>query len=145
MSTSELAKRRIVVGVDGSLPSKAALAWAVNEAALTGAEVEAVTTYYWYPMPINDIDCKGMAKHVLEDAIRDVAFPAQPVKIISRVVEGKAARALLDSAARADLLVVGSRGHNGLTETLLGSVAQHCIHHASCPVVVIRDPETTRA
>ena len=43
-----------------------------------------------------------------------------------------------------ELLVIGSRGHNGFTEALLGSVAQHCIHHAACPVVVIRGSRTGR-
>ena len=54
------------------------------------------------------------------------------------VVEDNPARALLDAAKGADLLVVGSRGHGGFTEALLGSVGQHCVHHAECPVVVIR-------
>src|SRR5215472_6726119 len=126
MGTSELARRRIVVGVDGSAPSTAALAWAVSEAAITNAAVEAITAYYWFPMPIKDIDYRGLAQHVLDDAIRDVASAAEPVRITGHVVEGNAARALLDTAASADLLVIGSRGHNGFTEALLGSVAQHC-------------------
>ena len=45
----------------------------------------------------------------------------------------------LNASAGADLLVVGSRGHGGFVEALLGSVGQHCVHHATCPVVVIRD------
>jgi nucleotide-binding universal stress UspA family protein len=45
---------------------------------------------------------------------------------------------LIDEADGADLLVVGSRGHGGFTEALLGSVSQHCVHHARCPVVIIR-------
>ena len=56
----------------------------------------------------------------------------------ARVVEGNAAQVLLDALDGADLLVVGSRGHGGFTEALLGSVSQHCVHHARCPVVVIR-------
>jgi nucleotide-binding universal stress UspA family protein len=48
---------------------------------------------------------------------------------------------LLDASDTADLLVVGSRGHGGFTEALLGSVSQHCVHHAHCPVVVIRGQE----
>ena len=59
--------------------------------------------------------------------------------ITQKVVEGNAARVLLDASAGADLLVVGSRGHGGFVEALLGSVGQHCVHHATCPVVVIRD------
>jgi nucleotide-binding universal stress UspA family protein len=56
------------------------------------------------------------------------------------VVRDNAARALIDAAKDADLLVVGSRGHSGFTEALLGSVGQHCVHHAHCPVVVVRTP-----
>jgi nucleotide-binding universal stress UspA family protein len=142
---ADASEGRIVVGVDGSVPSKAALAWAVCEAARTNRVVEAVTAYYWFPMPINDVDYKALATHVVADAIHDVTKAASPVKIISRVVEGNAARALLDAAAEADLLVVGCRGRHGFTEALLGSVAQHCIHHAACPVVVIRGTVANRA
>ena len=54
------------------------------------------------------------------------------------VREGNAAQVLLDAAQGADLLVVGSRGHGGFTEALLGSVSQHCVHHAQCPIVIVR-------
>jgi nucleotide-binding universal stress UspA family protein len=56
-----------------------------------------------------------------------------------QVTEGHPARILLDASGGADLLVAGSRGHGGFAEALLGSVSQHCVQHASCPVVVIRD------
>jgi hypothetical protein len=55
-----------------------------------------------------------------------------------KVMEGNAAQVLVTESAGADLLVVGSRGHGGFVEALLGSVGQHCAHHAACPVVVIR-------
>ena len=54
------------------------------------------------------------------------------------MAEGNAAQVLLDASDGAELLVVGSRGHGGFTEALLGSVGQHCVQHANCPVVVIR-------
>jgi len=141
-------ERRIVVGVDGSVPSKAALAWAVKQARLTGAAVEAVMAWefpvtYGYPVPVpSGIDYAGIAAEVVADAIAEVSSPGEPVKIRSMVAEGSPARVLLDASAGAELLVVGSRGHGGFTEALLGSVGQHCVHHATCPVVVIRDSVT---
>jgi nucleotide-binding universal stress UspA family protein len=63
----------------------------------------------------------------------------QPGGSRATVRQGNAAQVLLDDAKGAELLVVGSRGHGGFTEALLGSVGQHCVHHATCPVVVIRD------
>jgi len=55
------------------------------------------------------------------------------------VVKAAPARALLEQSKGAALLVVGCRGHGGLSEALLGSVSQHVVHHAPCPVVIIRD------
>ena len=142
-------ERRIVVGVDGSAPSKAALAWAVKQAALTGAVVEAVmawefpVTYGGYMMPVpDDVDYAGIAAKVVAGAIAEVCAPGEPAKIRSTVAEGHAAQVLLDAADGAELLVVGSRGHGGFTGALLGSVSQHCAQHATCPVVVIRDSVT---
>ena len=146
MTTEPEAGRRIVVGVDGSAPSKAALAWAVRQARLTGATVEAIIAWqypapYGYTMPAApeiNYDYGQIAAEVIAGTIAEVCGQDEPVKVISRVVEGNAAQVLLDASARAELLVVGSRGHGGFFEALLGSVGQHCVHHATCPVVVIR-------
>ena len=137
-------ERRIVVGVDGSVPSKVALAWAVRQARLTGAAVEAVVAWeypvtFGYPLPKSGVDHQAVAARAVADAIVEVSGPGEPVKISSKVAEGNAARVLVDASAGAELLVVGSRGYGGFVEALLGSVGQHCVHHASCPVVVIRD------
>jgi nucleotide-binding universal stress UspA family protein len=138
---------RIVVGVDGSESSRAALAWAVREAALTGATVDAVHAWqvpvpygygYGYAMILPVPDLEQAAGQVLDKAVAEVADLAPGVEIRTVIVEGNPARALLDAAKDADLLVVGSRGHGGFAEALLGSVSQHCVHHADCPVVVIR-------
>jgi nucleotide-binding universal stress UspA family protein len=139
---------RIVVGVDGSPSSKAALAWAVEQAGLTGASVEAVIAWH-YPVAVGGIpfaplgaadfaDYGEFATHVLSDAIAETVDPDGPVKVSSVVSSGNAAQVLLEAAAGAELLVVGSRGHGGFTEALLGSVSQACVHHAHCPVVIIR-------
>jgi nucleotide-binding universal stress UspA family protein len=145
----ENGQHRIVVGVDGSVPSKAGLAWAIRQARLTGAAVEAVIAWEFpaitgYPVPVSDVDWEDLAAQALSDAIADVAAGAQPVKIATKVKKGNAAQVLLEEAAGADLLVVGSRGHGGFVEALLGSTGQHCVHHATCPVVVIRDSVTGR-
>jgi nucleotide-binding universal stress UspA family protein len=138
---------RIVVGVDGSASSKAALAWAVRQAALTGASVDAVHAWhvpvsysygYGYSMALPVPDVEKFEGEVLDEAIAETADLAPRVEIRPVLVEDNPAHALLDAAEGADLLVVGSRGHGGFAEALLGSVGQHCVHHADCPVVVIR-------
>ena len=138
--------RRIVVGVDGSASSKAALRWAMRQAQLTGAEVEAVTAW-WYPTgygmaPVSDgaIDFEGDARKVLAGALAEVCGVAPDVVVRSCVAEGHPAELLLREAVGADLLVVGSRGHGGFAAALLGSVSQHCVQHATCPVLVMREP-----
>jgi len=138
---------RIVVGVDGSDPAKAALAWAIRQGRLTGATIEGVIAWeppvnYGYPIPVvPSTDFEQLARDVTL-AISDVSSPDDQVPIRWKVVEGNAAQVLLDASAGADLLVVGSRGHGGFVEALLGSVGQHCVHHATCPVVVIRNSVT---
>jgi nucleotide-binding universal stress UspA family protein len=147
-----MSEHRIVVGVDGSESSKAALAWAVGQAELTDATVEAVIAWQ-YPInfagagyapmgPLMGTDFADTAEQTLRTAVSESVDPAGPVKVSSTVREGNPAHILLDAAKDADLLVVGSRGHGGFAEALLGSVSQHCVHHAPCPVVVIRGHKT---
>jgi nucleotide-binding universal stress UspA family protein len=141
-------QHRIVVGVDGSPSSKAALAWAVEQAKLTDASVEAVMAWQ-YPIsfaraayapigPPRDADFAAEAEQVLGAAIIETADPSGSVKVDAIVREGNPAKVLLAEAADADLLVLGSRGHGGFAEALLGSVSQHCVHHAQCAVVIMR-------
>jgi nucleotide-binding universal stress UspA family protein len=135
--------RRIVVGVDGSPPSREALCWAVRQAALTGSVVDAViawhdpASYAGYAWLIADTCDRDLAGKALSDVV-DSAIPAgSAVAVRQRVIEGHAARVLPDAAHGADLLVVGSRGHGGFPGALLGSVSQHCAQHSPCPVVII--------
>jgi nucleotide-binding universal stress UspA family protein len=141
---------RIVVGVDGSPSSKTALIWALRQAELTGASVEAVIAWH-LPVAAGGIpfappgtmigaDFEGVARTVLSAAITEAVDPASAVKISSTVVEGNVAQVLLEAAKGAELLVVGSRGHGGFAGALLGSVSQHCAHHAPCPLVIVREP-----
>ncbi|HUZ26952.1 MAG TPA: universal stress protein [Streptosporangiaceae bacterium] len=147
MPAQEEKAGRIVVGVDGSEPGDAALRWAVRQAELTGASVDAVIVweypaalsgYGMGPIPMYDNDFPVVAEKTVTEAISKAVDPASHVQVRAQVVEGGAALALLNAAEGADLLVVGSRGHGGFAGALLGSVSQHCVHHARCPVVVIR-------
>ena len=134
---------RIVVGVDGFEPSMAALRWAIHQARLTGAVVEAVTAWHvpvgtgWLPaadMP----DYQEDAFDVLAEAMAQMYVIDPDVEVCPRVVKGQAGQVLVDAAEGADLLVVGCRGHGGLVGAMLGSVSQFCAHHAPCPVVIMR-------
>lgn len=139
-------KYRIVAGVDGSQPSVEALRWAVHQAELTGGTVDAVIAWQypvsaiglgWAPAPgLDGSDFAELAAKTLSDAVEE-AGAGSDVAVHQIVLDGNPAQVLLDTAAGADLLVVGSRGHGGFTDALIGSVSQRCVHHAHCPVVVV--------
>jgi nucleotide-binding universal stress UspA family protein len=142
--------RRIVVGVDGSECSKKALAWALRQARSSGARVEAVCTWqeparygFSYATAPGVFQGEGLAAvtdKILRETITEVSGPTGgPVDVVPTVVEGPAAMVLLRMAAGAELLVVGGHGHGAFTGMLLGSVSQHCVQHAPCPVVVVPD------
>jgi len=143
--TEEVNVRRIVVGVDGSEPSKQALRWAIEQARITGATVEAVgvwdypSIYAWGSVAIVDAaELADACERTLTDTVTEIGGEDCPVHIDAHVITGHPAYALAQQAKGADLLVVGSRGHGGFVGALLGSVSQYCVHHATCPVVVIR-------
>jgi nucleotide-binding universal stress UspA family protein len=138
---------RIVVGVDGSPISKMALRWAINQARLTGATVDAVIAWQypeamhgnaWTAMLVDEPGFETLAEKELTEAISETAEPDPDVVINPVVVEGWPAEVLLHAAEGADLLVVGSRGRGGFASALLGSVSQNCAHHATCPLLIIR-------
>ena len=83
-------------------------------------------------------DFEGDARKALEEAIEQALGDQPRVPVIGQVVEGHAAEALIDASRDAQLLVVGRQGHGAFTGMLLGSVSQHCVAHAHCPVVIIR-------
>jgi nucleotide-binding universal stress UspA family protein len=149
MSAPQSAAPRIVAGVDGSPVSIAALRWAIRQAAVTGGTVEAVIawefpvvggSFGWAPTaPFDDTDYSEIAAKTLNAAVTD-ASPPPGVTVNQIVREGSAAQVLLNAAKDADLLVVGNRGHGGLADALIGSVSVRCLHHATCPVVIIRTP-----
>jgi nucleotide-binding universal stress UspA family protein len=141
---------RIVAGVDGSPPSVHALRWAARQAELSGGTLDAVIAWEfpmaaggmgWAPVSgIDDTDYAELAAKALSSAVDEVN-PPPGVTVRQVVVEGNPAQVLLDAAKEADLLVVGNRGHGGFADALIGSVSVRCLHHATCPVVVVRTPK----
>lgn len=133
----------IVVGVDGSAVSKETLGFALEEARRWGAQLHVVHAFWQYePIPGSEqIEAdrdQQEREEWLASLVRDVVGQVTDVEITMSAVEDDPAPALLAAAQNADLLVVGSRGHGGFTDLLLGSVSQQCAHHAPCPVVIVR-------
>ena len=135
----------IVVGVDGSEPSRQALRWAAQQAERSTATLVAVIA--WQPPEVFGamipptglaVDFSAEARNVLEHTVKSVLGSQPPVPMRIEVVQGRPALILDQASHRADLLVVGNRGRRALEELLLGSVSLHCVFHAACPVVVVR-------
>ncbi len=144
MTQAEDAQARIVVGVDGSSSSKDALSWAARQAQSTGASLEVVTTWEWpisfgwVPPYPQGYDPEADAKKALDETVAEVLGPSPAVKVRTQVVEGHPAPVLVELSKGAELLVVGSRGHGEFAGMLIGSVSEHCVTNAHCPVVVLR-------
>lgn len=136
-------RKRIVVGVDGSESSKAALRWAARLTPVISGDIEAVISWEY---PVNygwaglipadwrpDVD----ARKILEQTLDDVFGADGPPNVVTKVCEGRASYVLLETSVDADLLIVGNRGHGGFVGLLLGSVSAACSEHAKCPVLVV--------
>jgi nucleotide-binding universal stress UspA family protein len=135
---------RIVVGVDGSPSSVSALRWAGRQAGLTGAVLELVTAWEWpttYGAPVAfaaDYDPAAGGRQVLDVAEKTLREEHSAIEITTAVVEGHPAPVLVAASRGAELLVVGCRGHGEFIGMVLGSVSEHCVTNAHCPVLVFR-------
>jgi nucleotide-binding universal stress UspA family protein len=140
---------RLVVGIEGSEGSRAALRWAVDEARVRGCAIEAVTAYLptyvpaspdfgYVPLDPTDLvtEIRKMQDSVIDEVLAE--RPGAAVTVERKLVQGRAADTLISEAAGAGLLVVGSRGRGGFRGLLLGSVSQQIAQHAGCPVVIVR-------
>jgi nucleotide-binding universal stress UspA family protein len=139
----------VVVGVDGSEGANAALAFAAHEAALRGAKLRIVcgwgvpaTVYASAFAPQADVAAllQKSARRACEDALAEARRLEPGLECEASAKEGHPATVLVDEARDAALLVVGSRGLGGFRSLLLGSVSYHVVHHAACPVAVVRSP-----
>ncbi len=151
MTAEERGKERgpvVVVGVDGSDGALGALAWAAGEAKLRGAVLEVVCTWHYpyaaigafaapSPAPVSPDDLELAADAIISEMLKKLDDQSGGLEIRRRIAAGSAAKALIEASSRADLLVVGSRGHGGFAGLLLGSVSQQCAAHSHCPVVIV--------
>jgi len=136
---------RLVVGIDGSPEADAALRFAHAEAKLRGLELHIVCA--WEPAtasyvgeafaatPDAFLGAEQHADDVLQTALAQL--PASDVQVEAIAIEGRPATVLLDRAADAELLVLGSRGRGTTKRLLLGSVSTHVAHHTPCPLVIV--------
>ncbi len=139
----------IVVGVDASETERIDLRWALDRA-LDGDRVEIVHVWNIYAVGgfeaphVNPADVEVAAVGLLRRLVDEVATPAdqERLDLVLTQRHGHSSEVLLEKSGEADLVVVGSRGHGGFKEMLLGSVSSQLVHHAKCPVVVV--PPTVR-
>lgn len=140
----------VVVGVDGSPTSDAGVAAAFDEASWRGAELVAV--HSWLEYASDQVLSRGLdagweqveqgEKELLAERLAGWQEKYPDVTVRRVVTQGRPIERLLEEAATAQLVVVGSRGRGGFTGMLLGSTSQALIQHATCPVLVVRPVES---
>lgn len=131
---------RTVVGADGSAASVDAVRRAAEQAPLADGALEVLTGWH-SPSPHavwagDEIDGDARARALLEDTLT-VVHIEKDIEVTRTARPGHPAAVLTDASSTADLLVVGSRGHDGFAGMVLGSVSTHVAAHARCPVVVV--------
>jgi len=137
----------ITVGIDGSEHSVKALEWAIKEAAIQHSPVTVLAVHLvpksgWTGNPITlpaDIADVEKARQAAEELVVKVTSQlgdAQPASVKVSAVNGFPAQELIEASRDADLVVIGSRG--GFARLMMGSVSSQVVHHAHCPVVVVR-------
>src|SRR5512133_2263492 len=155
-SQAQATPRRVVVGVDGSDESVAALRWAADEVKSRGGQLEVVCAWElpfsglaanYSPEPTGLPDPREVERRATEalDSTVQQVLGNEPALDVRRVVQGgDPAMVLLKQVGEADLLVVGSRGQGGFHPLQIGSVSEKVVRHAPCTVVVVRPPARAR-
>jgi nucleotide-binding universal stress UspA family protein len=133
----------MIVGVDGSESSIAALRYAAELAPRLDLRVRAVAVWN-YPSflyggyyPQLDWTPEDDAKRIVAKAAEEVFGQTTPEWFATRIRQGRPTEVLIDESEHAEMLVLGSRGHGGFAGLLLGSVSSACAEHARCPVLVV--------
>lgn len=134
----------IVVGVDGSAGSVAAVRWALSEARVSGRTVVALRA--WTYDPLVDLESAVTRsleeiarryRHELDEVVAKAAAGTEPVSVRTGTIEGAPGPALVRAAADATMLVLGSHGHSRVLTMLVGSVSKYCLRESRCPVVIV--------
>lgn len=139
---------QVVVGVDGSEGSREALRYAAEVARWRGWTLHIVSAWHVsypvgpYSAGLSELDAamQQATEEMVAKMRADVLGPDPGIEIDQTVCEGAPSQLLIGASDDADLLVVGSRGRGGFASMALGSVGQACVHHAHCPVLIIRPP-----
>ncbi|MFP8885232.1 universal stress protein [Streptomyces mangrovi] len=128
----------LVVGVDGSPDSAAAVDFAFEEASLRDAALRAL--YVWHPPLLGSLDedaAEQEARRLLSESVAGRTATHPEVNLRHEFVRGHPVQVLAEASEQALGLVVGTRGRGGFTGMLLGSVSQGVLHHARCPVFTV--------
>jgi nucleotide-binding universal stress UspA family protein len=133
----------VVVGVDGSTQSYAALRWADRYAGTIGGELRAVIAWEHTPgfgyVPVGQLGLEHEARKTIEHAIEKTLGATRVGEVTAIVRHGNPTPVLVEESNDAAVLVVGDRGYGGFAGLLLGSVGENCVRRAKCTVVVVRD------
>ncbi len=150
LETDQTPRDRIIVGIDGSAASEAALRWAVTVADATGGRIVAIATWqvpltYGWALMSGGWSPQKEAHQLLDQVVHAVFGENRPANVHVVVEEGNPAKVLIKHSVGAQMLVVGSRGLGGFAGLMLGSVSSACAEHASCPVLVVHEPDKSEA
>ena len=143
-------KGLMVVGVDGSPASLAALRWAGENAPLLNMAIEAICIWdnisfatdllavgFGSSGVVDTTDAENIAKRIVESAAAEIFPDARPHDLQLNTYEGGATEVFLEKSTSAQMLVLGSRGHGAIADLFLGSVSNSCSAKAKCPVLVV--------
>ncbi|WP_018215547.1 universal stress protein [Salinispora vitiensis] len=139
----------VIVGVDGSAVSPPAVEFAAEQASLRGSDLVAVHTYLhpvarepgdMQPLVYDEENLRHEERQLLAESVAGLAERWPDLTVHHQTIRGRPAPILNEASQQAQLLVVGGHGRGALTGLLLGSVSQSALHHADCPVAVVRAP-----
>jgi nucleotide-binding universal stress UspA family protein len=141
----DMSLQEIVVGIDGSPASDAALRWAASEAACRGKRLRVLHAYDWRHAgarfvagPPVQAAAEALAQGIVDSGITEVRSLTPQVEVVGGPALGQTGHVLIRASSDAALMVVGSRGRGGFASLLLGSVSHQVASHSHCPVVVVR-------